>query len=66
MMSAHEIRDPEERETFFRELTRLLAAKGQVVVVEHLRDMANMLAYNVGAFHFHTRAEWLKAFRSGS
>ena len=64
IMSAHEIRDREERAVFFRELSRLLAARGQIVVVEHLRDMANMFAYNAGAFHFHTRAEWLNAFRS--
>jgi len=65
IMSAHEIRDPDERRAFFGELSRLLASKGQVVVVEHLRDMANTLAYNLGAFHFHTRAEWLSAFKAG-
>ena len=65
IMSAHEIRDPDEREIFFKELNRLLASNGQIVVVEHLRDIANMFAYNVGAFHFHTRAAWLKAFSSG-
>jgi hypothetical protein len=65
IMSAHEIRDPHEREIFFKELDRLLASNGQIIVVEHLRDTANMLAYNVGAFHFHTRAKWLKAFKAG-
>jgi len=65
IMSAHEIRNPGERRAFFRELSRLLGSGGQIVVVEHLRDMANVLAYNVGAFHFQSRAEWLKAFRWG-
>jgi len=64
IMSAHEIRDRKEREIFFRELSRLIASNGQIVVVEHVRNMANMLAYNAGALHFHTRPEWLKAFSS--
>jgi hypothetical protein len=35
-----------------------------VIVVEHIRDAANFFAYNVGAFHFHSRATWLTAFRA--
>jgi len=62
ILSSHEIRDPEELAGFFRELKRVLKTKGQIVVAEHLRDPANLLAYNLGAFHFHSRHTWLKAF----
>lgn len=65
ILSAHEIRDPQERGAFVRELGRLLASKGQIIVAEHLRDVANTLAYNVGALHFHTRSEWLRTFNAG-
>ncbi len=62
IMSAHEIRDAKERDTFFAELTRVTSSNGGMVVVEHLRDIANFIAYNIGAFHFHSRRKWLKCF----
>lgn len=64
MLSAHEIRDAQERIGFFRELNRVLAADGLVVVTEHLRDPANIAAYNVGAWHFHRPSTWKTAFSS--
>jgi SAM-dependent methyltransferase len=64
IMSAHEIRDADERRIFFAEVNRVLADGGQAIVVEHLRDPANLLAYNVGAFHFCTRAAWLDTFKA--
>lgn len=62
ILSAHEIRQPGERIAFFKELHRSLAPAGQIIVTEHLRDMPNFLAYNVGFFHFHSRLTWLKTF----
>src|SRR5690606_7253754 len=62
--AAHEIRDPEERIGFFRELHRLLAPGGVVVVTEHLRDLSNIAAYNLGAWHFHTPADWQSTFEA--
>lgn len=64
ILSAHEIRNDEERSSFFKELRRVLKAKGQIIVTEHLRDTANLLAYNIGFFHFHSKATWLNTFRS--
>jgi hypothetical protein len=62
IMSAHEIRDVDERRAFFTEVNRVLTADGRAIVVEHLRDAANLLVYNVGAFHFYSRAAWLETF----
>lgn len=62
MLSAHEVRDEEERVAFFRELARVLKPGGTVLVIEHLRDWANIAAYSIGAWHFHSRREWLATF----
>ena len=64
ILSVHEIREQSERETFFKEFYRILEPDGQLVVTEHLRNIANFLAYNVGFFHFHSKAAWLETFRA--
>lgn len=64
ILAAHEIRDHDERVAFFRELGRVLAPGGRVIVTEHLRDLANIAAYSIGAWHFHTRAVWLATFHT--
>ena len=62
ILAAHEIRGDAERAQFFREVKRLLAPGGRILVTEHLRDLPNLLAYNMGAFHFHTRLTWENTF----
>lgn len=64
ILSAHEIRNAEERKLFFTEMKRVLRSDGQIIVTEHLRDLANFLAYNIGCFHFHSKNAWLKTFDS--
>jgi SAM-dependent methyltransferase len=61
-LAAHEIRDHKERVGFFREIRRVLNAQGRVIVTEHLRDPVNIAVYSLGAWHFHTRQEWLRTF----
>lgn len=61
-LSAHEIRNDEERIIFFRELKRALKESGQIIVTEHLRDLSNFLAYNIGFFHFYSKSSWLSTF----
>jgi ubiquinone/menaquinone biosynthesis C-methylase UbiE len=58
IFAAHELRNRQDRRRLFLEVSRSLMTGGHVIVVEHLRDIANFLAYGPGAFHFHSRKEW--------
>jgi len=62
VFAAHEIRDESQRTAFFREVHRVLAPTGHVIVVEHLRDFWNLVAYGPGAFHFLSERTWLHSF----
>jgi len=64
IFAAHEIRDDEERRRFFTECGRVLKHEGHIVVVEHLRDLPNALAYNIGFFHFHSSHTWNETFKT--
>jgi len=64
LLAAHEIRNDEERDIFFIELHRILKDTGKIIVVEHLRDTLNFLAYNVGFLHFTAKPAWYKAFKN--
>lgn len=63
-LAAHEIRDEQERILFFQEIRRAAVPGGQVIVTEHLRDLPNFLAYNIGFLHFHSRKTWMTTFTS--
>jgi hypothetical protein len=65
VFAAHEIRDDRPRADFFRGLARAIAADGRILVVEHLRDGWNFLAYGPGAFHFLPRTAWMRSFEGG-
>jgi len=60
--SLHEIRDHGERVQALKEIHRKLKDEGELYLTEHLRDVPNLIVYSFGAFHFHTRKEWLAAF----
>lgn len=64
ILSAHEIRNNEERTIFFNQLKNSLSANGKIIVVEHLRDTFNALAYTFGVFHFHGNATWKATFKN--
>lgn len=63
LFTAHEIREPARRVALLREASRTLAARGQIFLVEHLRDWKNFVAFGPGFFHFYSRREWLRVAR---
>lgn len=63
IFALHEIRDREERIGFLNEQFKAIRDDGKVVIVEHLRDVPNFLAYNIGFFHFLPEREWLNNFQ---
>lgn len=62
ILSAHEIRNNEERIYFFKQLKNALHPSGKIVVVEHTRDIYNFMAYNLGFFHFLPKNTWRQNF----
>jgi SAM-dependent methyltransferase len=63
LFAAHEIRQPARRAEFFLEAARVLANSGQLLLVEHLRDWKNFVAFGPGFLHFYSRDEWLRVAR---
>ena len=66
IFAAHEIRQVDERIEFFKELQRIIKPEGEIYITEHLRDLPNFLAYNLGAFHFYAKATWLAIFNAAN
>ncbi len=64
LFSAHELRHPERRTQFLREAHRVLKPDGQIVLVEHLRDFPNFVAFGPGFLHFHAGRSWLGSIRA--
>jgi len=62
LSAAHEIRKQEEKIRFLKECFRVCKPGGQVIMVEHLRDFPNFLAFSVGFTHFFSRKTWKKAY----
>ena len=62
LSAVHEIRSHKEKVQFLKECYRLSKPGGKVIMVEHLRDFPNFLAFTVGFTHFFSRAAWKKAF----
>lgn len=58
LFAAHELRRTESRESLMREIHRVLAPSGTVLLVEHARDAANFVAFGPGFFHFQPGSEW--------
>lgn len=64
IFAAHEIRNQGERIAFLAAVKRVLKPGGKIVIVEHLRDLPNFLAYTIGFLHFYSRRSWLQVFQS--
>lgn len=64
ILALHEIREPQERAKLFQSISEVLQPHGRCIVVEHLRDLPNFLAFGPGFFHFFSRHSWLEAAQS--
>lgn len=62
ILAIHEFRSREERVAWFSEASRCLGEGGRVVLVEHVRDLANFVAFGPGFLHFHSVDEWRKSW----
>lgn len=62
LSAVHEIRSQEEKIQFLKECHRLCKPNGKVIMVEHLRDFPNFIAFSVGFTHFFSKKIWKSAF----
>lgn len=62
LSAVHEIRSNEEKIQFLKECKRVCKLNGKVIMIEHLRDFPNFLAFSIGFTHFFSRSVWKKAF----
>jgi SAM-dependent methyltransferase len=63
LSAAHEIRSPGEKVAFLSECRRVCNPNAKLIMIEHLRDFPNFLAFTVGFAHFFSRKAWIKAFQ---
>lgn len=66
LSSAHEIREFQEKKEFLKECYRICKPNGKVIMVEHLRDFPNFLAFTIGFNHFFSKKVWKAAFNAAS
>ena len=64
LSAVHEIRSHEEKVRFLKECHRICKPNGKVIMVEHLRDFPNFIAFSVGFTHFFSHSVWKNAFKS--
>lgn len=64
LSAAHEIRSNKEKVQFLKECLRICKPNGQVIMVEHLRDFPNFLAFSIGFTHFFSKKVWKEAIKN--
>lgn len=64
LLAIHEFRTEEQRTAWLREAKRALRPTGRVILVEHVRDLANFVAFGPGFLHFHSPASWHRCWKA--
>jgi SAM-dependent methyltransferase len=62
LSAIHEIRNQDEKIQFLKECRRVCKPNGNVIMVEHLRDFPNFLAFTIGFIHFFSKSTWKMVF----
>lgn len=62
LLAIHEFRTEAERSAWFSEAGRCVQKDGRIVLVEHLRNFANLVAFGPGFLHFHSRSNWQRCW----
>ena len=62
LSAAHEIRKDDEKIEFLKECRRVCKPNGAVIMVEHLRDLPNFMAFTIGFTHFFSKTTWRNAY----
>jgi SAM-dependent methyltransferase len=63
LSAAHEIRTQDEKIEFLKECHRVCKPTANVIMIEHLRDFPNFVAFTVGFTHFFSKNTWKKVFQ---
>jgi SAM-dependent methyltransferase len=58
IFAAHELREHDDQVRLLRQVARVLRGGGEAVLVEHLRDWANFVAFGPGFLHFFSKGTW--------
>jgi ubiquinone/menaquinone biosynthesis C-methylase UbiE len=64
LSAAHEIRTQAEKIVFLKECHRVCKSDSNVIMIEHLRDFPNFVAFTIGFTHFFSNNVWKKAFNA--
>jgi ubiquinone/menaquinone biosynthesis C-methylase UbiE len=64
LSAAHEIRTQVEKIEFLKECNRVCKPTAYVIMIEHLRDFPNFIAFTIGFTHFFSKNTWEKAFQA--
>lgn len=63
LSAIHEIRTHHEKVQFLKECRRVCKPNGNVIMVEHLRDFPNFMAFTIGFTHFFSKKTWRNGFK---
>jgi len=60
ILAAHEIRDQRKRDELFVEMIKKTREGGDLIVVEHIRNLLSYISFGPGAFHIYPKKEWTR------